>query len=687
MAKDLLLEIGTEEIPARFMNNALEQLKTKTETELQENRLEYETVATYGTPRRLAVVVSGLAEKQADLVTEVKGPSKKVAFDEEGNPTKAVQGFARGQGVDVADLIVRETDNGEYVFAVVKDDGRSASEILPSLLKSIVLSLNFPKPMRWGYQKMRFARPIRWLVALFGSDVVNFEIAGVTSGRESRGHRFLCEENVVLEHAGEYLKKLEEAYVIVDQNRRREEIWRQIRELARAQGGMVEENPELLEEVTYLLEYPTALCGTFEEKYLKLPDEVLITPMQEHQRYFPVKDARGNLLNKFITVRNGTSEYIDIVTAGNEKVLKARLADAEFFYQEDIKQPLETKVETLKNVVFQEKLGTIYEKVERIKELTAYLSDLLAPEYKEAALRTAHLSKADLETHMVYEFPELQGIMGGYYAAHDGEPELVWRGIREHWQPRFAGDAVPETVTGTLVSIADKIDTIVGCFGIGIQPTGSQDPYALRRQAQGICQIILQKQFALSLRELVERAFALYDGKLTESKETVTDNVLQFFKQRIETIFQDMGISYDTVDAVLAAGWDKPLDALQRAQALEKFRREEQFEALSTAFKRASNLAEKAGTGTDVDESLFQEEVERKLWQAVARVEEKLERSGDYYQMLQEIASLRQPVDDFFEQVMVMAEDERIRENRLALLKHVRNLVVEKTGIKLDLVS
>jgi len=688
MARNLLLEIGTEEIPARFMAPALSQLEKHAEENLRANRLDYKQIEVMGTPRRLALLVIDLEEKQTDLVEEVRGPSKKVAFDADGQPTKAAQGFARGQRIPVEELIIKESDNGEYVFAVVKDDGRPAAEILAGILKDLVLSINFPKPMRWGYEKLRYARPIRWLVGLYGEDVVSFEIAGVVSGRESQGHRFLSKGPVVLGNAGDYVESLENAYVVVDQAKRKKEIWQQIGQLAEAEGGIVEENEGLLEEVTYLLEYPTALCGSFDKKFLKLPQEVLITPMQEHQRYFPAKDRNGKLLNKFITVRNGTADHIEVVTAGNEKVLKARLADAEFFYNEDIKQPLETKVDTLKNVVFQEQLGTIFEKVERIKELTSYLSDLVGSKYKKDALRTAYLSKADLESNMVYEFPELQGIMGGYYAKHDGEDELVYQGIREHWQPRFAGDEIPQTVTGTLVSIADKIDTIVGCFGIGIQPTGSQDPYALRRQALGICHIAFEKKLELSFSELVEKAFQLYEGRLTESFNDVKDNILIFFRQRVETILQEMGMKYDTVNAVMAAGWDNSLDALKRAQALSEFRKDDQFEALTIAFKRAGNLAAKAG-GQDmvVRPGLFQEEVESDLWQAVNEVEKQLKQSDSYTQILQEIASLRQPVDAFFEQVMVMAEDEKVRQNRLAILKHIQELVVNKAGVKLELIN
>ncbi|WP_366924143.1 glycine--tRNA ligase subunit beta [Metallumcola ferriviriculae] len=687
MTRNLLLEIGTEEIPARFMDNTLSQFKDYAIKMLSDARLGYTSINTYGTPRRLTLLVSELAERQEDVSKEAKGPSRKVAFDDQGNPTKAAMGFAKGQGVDVTELMVRKTDQGEYVFATVKSEGKKSAEILPAILKELILSLNFPKPMRWAYQELRFARPIRWLAALFGSEVLDFELAEVITGRHSRGHRFLGGQ-ISLESADDYLSKMEEQYVIVDQERRREMIWQQIQKLAAAENGIVEENAELLEEVVYLLEYPTALCGSFEEKYLQLPDEVLITPMQEHQRYFPVKDKEGKLLNKFITVRNGTGEHLDVVTAGNEKVLKARLADAEFFYREDVKEPLEAKVPALKDVVFQAQLGTIYEKVERIEALSQYFSDVAAPGDKEAVLRTAHLAKADLVSHMVYEFPELQGIMGGYYAASHGEAEQIAKGISEHWQPRFAGDQLPETINGTMVSLADKMDTIVGCFGIGIQPTGSQDPYALRRQAMGICLIILDRGLTVSLENMVEKAYNLYGDKLSKSLAEVQENVLKFFRQRMENIFQEQeSLRYDVVEAVLAAGYDSPADALKRAKALDNFRQDEQFEALTTAFKRAANLVEKAETAGQVNEDLLAEAAEKDLWQAIVKVEERLERTDDYYNALLEIAGLRQPVDEFFEQLMVMTDDQEVRENRLALLRHIRDLLVGKTGIRLELIN
>ncbi|MDA8235861.1 MAG: glycine--tRNA ligase subunit beta [Clostridia bacterium] len=681
MAKDFLLEIGTEEIAARFMPGAIKQLKELAENIFREKRLNYKSIDTYGTPRRLTLVVSGLDEAQAELVEEVKGPAKKAAFDAEGKPTKAAEGFARGQGVSVADLVVKDTGSGEYVFATRKEAGRATGDILPEICPGLITGLSFPKPMRWGYNELRFARPIRWLVALYGEEVVNFELEGLKAGRETLGHRFLSQGAITINNPGEYLPKLEEGFVIVDHRKRQSIIWEQIQALAKEEGGIVEPDEGLLEEVTFLLEYPTALCGKFEVHYLELPKEVLITPMREHQRYFPVIDANGKLLAKFITVRNGGGDYLDIVRAGNEKVLKARLADARFFYQEDLKKPLAENVERLKKIVFQESLGTIYQKVERIIKLVEYLAAQTAAgaAETEAAKRAAYLAKADLVSNMVYEFPELQGIMGEEYARKSGEPEGVAKAIVEHYRPRFAGDGLPETVPGTLVSIADKIDTIVGCFAVGIIPTGSQDPYALRRQALGISHIILDKGYGISLQDLVTQAYRGYEGnaqlKLTLAE--VQNEIIEFFKARLKNIFTDKGLRYDEIDAVLAVGHDNFADAWLRAEALSFVRQQPYFEALLTAFNRATNLAKKAESDNANPANLV-EEVEKELFnrfQAARQEVEALRSRKDYRGLLQTMAQLQQPIDNFFNGVMVMAEDPAIRNNRLGLLKQIDDLM------------
>lgn len=682
MAKDFVLEIGTEEIPARFMPSALEQLVSLASGMLTELRLESEKITSLGTPRRLVLYVSGLAERQKETTEEVKGPAKKAAFDENGAPTKAVEGFARGQGVSVSDLIVKEVGKAEYVFAVKKHTGRPASEVLSDFCLKMIHGLTFPKPQRWGSKEMRFARPIRWLLALFGSEPVNFELEGLASGNYTYGHRFLSKGKIEIANADEYMDKLKQHYVIVNQKERRQLIHDQVQQLAAKEGGRVEPDEELVEEVTFLLEYPTALCGTFAQDYLRLPKEVLITPMREHQRYFPVVDADGKLLAKFITVRNGTDAHLEIVREGNEKVLRARLADAEFFYEEDLKVPLARDVDKLKKIVFQESLGTVYEKVERLISLGEYLAGVAGVSDEETRAnikRTALLCKADLVTNMVYEFPELQGIMGREYANRNGEPEAVAEGIFEHYLPRFAGDVLPAADIGRIVSIADKIDTIVGCFAVGIQPTGSQDPYALRRQALGICHIVLESRLNLSLSELINRAYNNYAGKIDArlTLDQVQSEVGEFFKQRLKNIFADRGHSYDVVDAVLSAGHDNFTDTLVRAEALAALRNQKIFGKLLTAYNRVSNLAKKAA-GDAINPELFTEEVEKSLYREFTVAREEFQtylNEGQYRQSLQRFALLQQPIDAFFEGVMVMVEDEEVKNNRLALLKQIAALL------------
>ncbi|MBM7867987.1 glycine--tRNA ligase subunit beta [Heliobacterium gestii] len=676
--RDLLLEIGTEEIPAKFMPPALAQLRELAEKGLQEARLGFGAIETYGTPRRLTLYVTEVTPQQQDLRLEVKGPAVKAGFDKEGNPTKAAQGFARSQGVDVSALVTRDVAGVPYLYALRTESGRPAEEVLPQLLKSWIGSLSFPKPMRWAWGETRFARPIRWIVALYGAEIVPIEIEGVQAGRITYGHRFLSGGPLVLNEPSEYLERMEAAYVIADPQKRKDLIWKQITELAAAEGGLVAEDEGLLNEITYLVEYPTALCGQVNADYMHLPEDVLITPMKEHQRYFPVKKPSGGLLPKFITVRNGTAEHIAVVRAGNEKVLRARLADAAFFYAEDQKTPLSAQREKLKKIVFQESLGTVYERVEREQALTGFLADNLkvSSELRDRALRAAELAKADLVTHMVYEFPELQGIMGERYALLSGEAPQVAQAIREHYQPRFSGDDVPASTEGTLVALADKMDAIVGCFSIGIIPTGSQDPYALRRQAQGVCQIIMRGDLPLSLSAVIEKAYSLYAaaGRPTRSLEETQKDLGEFFRQRLRHLLGEEGVRYDTIDAVLAEGFDQPAEALKRAKALSTFRQADAFAALITAYTRAANLAKKGGHGA-IRADLFEEATEGGLYRALQAAQAKVRQAGgDYGAVLEAVAALRPAVDAFFDAVMVMAEDVAIRENRLALLNGVIGL-------------
>ncbi len=679
--RDLLLEIGTEEIPAKFMPGAITQLRELALKELQEARLSHGPVNVYGTPRRLAVYIQDVAEAQEEVVEEVKGPAKKAAFGPDGAPTKAAEGFARGQGVAVADLVTRALDNGEYVFAMRRLNGQPALTILPGVLDRLVRGLNFPKPMRWGNGEFRFARPIRWLVTLFGEEIIEYNLEGLVAGRLSSGHRFLSTRPVAINEPAQYLDTLRESYVIADQDERRQLIREQVAKLAEINKGVIREDEELLEEIIHLVEYPTALCGGFAGEYLELPKAVVITPMREHQRYFPVENQDGQLLPRFIAVRNGTADHLDIVREGNEKVLKARLADARFFYAEDLKEPLAAKVPRLQKIVFQESLGTLYAKVERIIELVGFLGKKigLGSATVEQARRAAYLAKADLVTNMVYEFPELQGVMGEEYARQSGEPEPVAQAILEHYQPRFAGDALPAGAAGALVAIADKIDTIVGCFAVGIQPTGSQDPYALRRQALGICHIILDRGLSISLVELFTAAYGNYQQTITPkvAGEKVAEDVAEFFRQRLRNIFLDRGFTYDVVDAVLAAGFDRPAQLAARVQAVADFRGEPSFGDLLTAFTRASNLSRKANGPLSINPELLKETVEQDLYQMIdelAAIITAENQAGNFKAALQGLARLATPLAAFFEGVMVMAQDEAIRNNRLGLLQKIANL-------------
>jgi glycyl-tRNA synthetase beta chain len=685
--RSLLLEIGTEEIPAGFMEKALADLKTLAEKEFVAQRLSFAQVLTCGTPRRLALMVEGLAERQDDLEEEVKGPSKKAGIDGDGNYTKAAQGFAKGQGVTVTDLFIKELSGVEYLYALKKETGQDTLIILPQLLPKLITGLSFPKSMRWGEYELRFVRPLRWLLALYGEEVINFAITDIKTDRYTYGHRFLAKGALQVNRPEDYLAVLKEGYVIADQKERSQIIWEQIMALAQGEGGIVKEDQELLAEVTYLVEYSTPLCGSFEEEYLELPTEVLITPMREHQRYFPVYDRQGKLLNKFITVRNGTGDHLDIVRQGNEKVLAARLADARFFYREDLKTPLEGLLPKLAVITYHEEIGTIMAKVKRMEDLTRYVTEAikLSPEEKAETLRVAKIAKADLVTSMVYEFPELQGIMGAYYARAHGEPETICQGIKEHYLPKFAGDDLPAGIAGWCVSIADKVDTIVGCFGVGIQPTGSQDPYALRRQALAVCHLLLARETVLTVDQLLESAYdrLCQDIKPKISREAALKELKEFFLQRMRNILTDQGHRYDVVEAVLAPGKTNLNNIVKWAEALSDFRQETTFSSLLTGFNRASNLAKK-GQGGVVREELLGEAAEARLYQAFLQAKAKVDQlveQGEYVAALNRLAHLQEPIDQFFAGIMVMVEDEELRANRLALLNSITQYVKDKADL------
>ena len=671
MKRDLLFEIGTEEIPAHVMPHLLEDLAQLAETMLKEHRLSYEKVRTLGTPRRAALIVTGLAERQEDINTETRGPSVAIAFDADGNPTKAGAGFARGQGVDPSALIQRDG----YVYASVHESGAATAELLTSLLPDLVRAIPLPNSMRWGDLDFRFIRPIRWFVALYGTEIVPFTLAGVTSGNHSRGHRTLAPADFVITSAADYEAACEKAYIIVDPERRRAMICEQITETAKACGGTAEITPDLLEEVLYLVEYPTALSGSFEEKYLALPAEAVITPMRDHQRYFPVKAADGSLLPAFITVRNGGKAHLDVVAHGNERVLRARLADAQFFFDEDRKKSLAEHREKLKTVVFQRGLGSMYEKTVRLMALTtAIVEEMAEGDADDAALadarRAAELSKADLVTGMVTEFTELQGIMGREYALLDGESPVVARAIDEQYMPRFAGDELPQTPLGVALSVADKIDNIVGTFSQGRIPTGSQDPFGLRRQALGLVLMLIEQESTMLLSDLVDEACDLYD--LEEFRDKMQVYVADFIRLRLKNVLSERGVRYDVQEAVLG-DVDLVADVPVRAAYVERLLASEGGEALVQSFVRVGNIA-RSVTGGTVDPALFKAEEEGALLSAYQAAAAARAEGEDTLPTEQ---ALGRAIDTFFDAVMVMDKDARVKENRLSLLKMIDDYLLE----------
>ncbi|EOC99884.1 glycine--tRNA ligase subunit beta [Caldisalinibacter kiritimatiensis] len=682
MNNKFLLEIGTEEIPARFIDNTLSQIRNKFKNVFKEERIKFEDIKVYATPRRLVLLAEGISEKQEDLQELAKGPSKRIAFDEDGNPTKALLGFARGQGVDPSEVVIKEYKGEEYVYAHKLEKGRLVKEVLEDTIPEIIKSINFPKSMRWGGKNFRFARPIRWIVSLFNDQVLSFDLEGIKCSNITKGHRFLGSSSIEINEVNEYFNKLRENYVIVDQEERRKIISNGCLKLAKEKGGNLLLDEDLLKELTYIVEYPTPFVGRVKEEYLKLPKEVVITPMKEHQRYIPISDDNGKLMPYFIAVRNGNEEYIDIVSKGNEKVLGARLEDAKFFFEEDTKNKLEDYVEDLKEIVYQEKLGTIYDKTIRIEKLAKQIGEYLEVG-KETLMnleRASYLAKADLVTKMVYEFTELQGIMGREYANISGENDIVSTAIYEQYLPRFAGDTLPTTTAGAILSISDKLDNIAGSFAIGIQPTGSQDPYGLRRQCLGIINIILDKNLHLSIKQLVKDALDLYasEAGLDFSQDEVVEQILEFFRGRLKNMLIDNGIRYDVVDAILNIDNDDITDLVIRAKEVNKWIDKEGLNEVLAAFNRVVNLSEKA-QDNKVDKELFEVEVEKELYEAYITVEDEVQKllnKKEYGEALNQFIKLREPIDKYLDNVMVMVDDMNIRNNRLSLMKKIADTML-----------
>ncbi|MFO7767105.1 MAG: glycine--tRNA ligase subunit beta [Pelovirga sp.] len=678
MSAELFLELGTEEIPAGFIPRALEDMENLLRQELEQARVSYGDIRTFATPRRLTIAAAGVASVQQRQELELTGPPARIAYDDQGRPTKAAIGFARTNGVDVSDLKRVQTDKGEYLGLSKVIEGGNTADYLPDILTRVISRISFKKSMRWKDLDVRFARPMHWIVALFGGEIVPIRYGDLHSGCMSRGHRFMAATEFSVSGIEDYLLKAREHQVIVDISERRMLIEQQLQALADRLGGCINTDDELLQEVTCLVESPQALAGNIEAGFLQLPPELLITSMREHQRYFTLVDEQGKLLPHFITVANTHAINPDVVVAGNERVLKARLADAMFFWNEDQKVPLESRLEALKKVVYQAQLGTSYEKVERFSRLAADLAEQFAPEVLTLTQRAARLAKCDLETGMVYEFPELQGVMGREYALLEGEDPRVATAIYEHYLPTQAGGTLPADDIGAVVSIADKIDTICGCFSVGLIPTGTADPYALRRSAIGILSIILDRGYPLSIPDLVARSVELLADKRQRSAEEIVKEVVSFIRLRL---VNQLAQQYpaEIVDAVLCASFAEPVDALARIKALTALRQRSDFELLTIAFKRVGNMV-KQGVEIDVNTNLLTEDCEQDLYRQLQLVKNDVCNAvdkGDYISALEAVARLRTPVDTFFDDVMVMVEDREIRNNRLALLTSIYDLFRE----------
>lgn len=672
MSKDLLLEIGTEEMPANILPGTVKDLSALAEAKLTEARLSFEKVTIYATPRRLAVLAFGVSEKQSDEEVKKRGPSIQAAFDADGNPTRAAQGFARGAGVDPSALV----KDGNYVWAEIVNAGKPVEEVLPQVFTDIILGLSFPKSMHWGSQELRFIRPIRWIVALCGTDVVPMELAGVKSGRKSRGHRFLCKDDVEIASPAEYKETMRKAFVIVDQDERREMIRQGLLAKAAELGGEIWPNPGLLEEINYIVEYPTPLYGRIDEDFLKLPQPAVVTPMRDHQRYYPVHAKDGSLMPYFLTVRNGGTKALENVQIGNERVLRARLDDAKFFFDNDRKKSLEAHREDLKRITYQENMGTLYDKAVRLQALTAAIGEAwgFSEEEKADADRAAYLSKSDLATGMVTEFTELQGEMGKEYALLDGEKANVAQAIFEQYMPRFAGDILPQQPIGRALSLADKLDNLAATFLRGLIPTGSQDPFALRRQTIGAVNILIDGKIHWDVREGIAKALALLPGT-DEAKKTAAGQIEEFFRQRIRAILLDQGIDYDIIDAVLSGPVDDVYALFLRAQSMKDSVVKDEAD-LRQAVTRLANIT-KGKDAVSVLPALFADEAEKNLWAAYVAAGLKANeayQAYDYAAALPALRTLTQPINDYLDKVMVMVDDEAVRTNRISTLKKVLDL-------------
>ncbi|BDQ51368.1 glycine--tRNA ligase beta subunit [Enterococcus faecalis] len=694
MAKDLLLEIGLEEMPAHVVTPSRIQLEEKVIKFLDEHHLDYETVQSFATPRRLAVKVTAIPEKQADVEEEVKGPAKKIALDAEGNWSKAAQGFVRGQGVTTEDIVFKELNDVEYVYVTKFTKGQSAKEVLTKL-NDVITSLTFPVTMHWANYDFEYIRPIHWIVALLDDEVIPFKVLDVTTGQTSRGHRFLGDD-VTFQHANEYEAKLKEQFVVVQPNERKQMIVDQANALAAEKNWQLALDEELLEEVTNLVEYPTAFVGSFDEKYLSVPDEVLVTSMKEHQRYFEVRNDQGLLMPHFIAVRNGDNVHLENVIKGNEKVLIARLEDAEFFYNEDKKLTIEACVEKLKNVTFHEKIGSIYEKMQRVALIAQIIGRKvgLSEEELEDLKRASEIYKFDLVTNMVGEFPELQGIMGEKYALLQGEKPAVATAIREHYLPTSSEGELPETAIGAVLALADKLDSVFSFFSVGMIPTGSNDPYALRRQTYGVIRIIEDKgwtfplvQLQTEVDEAVNQDVEKYGVLLNEGQA----EVVEFVKARLRQLLMTKNVRHDIIDAVVSAEQADLSKLFASANILKSRFEDQDFKPSMEALTRVINLAKKGqellgDTEEGIDPSLFENKAEKELYQAVNDLSEAFA-TRTIAENYEALVNLRPLIDAYFNETMVMVEDEKVKQNRLKQLMQIAKMALSIASLDLLIVK
>ena len=670
---ELFLEIGAEEIPARFMSLALDYLEKEIPSFLKKNRIQASEPRVMGSPRRLVISFDEVGNQQEDIVETHFGPNVKLAYDAKGAPTKSALGFARGKGIDPSQLTLEKTPKGEVVCARIEKTGQPTATILNNFFPILISKIPFPKKMRWGNRETPFVRPLHWIVALFGSKPLNFSYEGIPCTDISRGHRFMHSDFFKVNGMDDYLKSCEKYFLMIDPVVRKKSIVDQVTSLANEVGGAVELDPELLEEVNYLVEYPFAIRGNFEKQFLELPRELLITTMKYHQKYFSLKNKHGDLLPYFITISNVQPGPGGEILRGNERVLRARLQDARFFFDEDRKKRLEDFVELLKDVTFQKSLGTSYEKVNRIVALTEFLATEVCPEQIKQASRAAWLCKADLVTQMVYEFPELQGVIGGYYADHSGEDPEVGLAIKEHYRPAFSGDSLPSSPAGSIVSIADKLDTILGCIGVGLLPSGSEDPYSLRRHSLGIIQTIISQNWQVSLDELIQKGINLLKDKTKLTSDEIHMHTQVLFSQRYKTILIGEEYPYDAIDAVLSTNIDSLVDVRQKVVALSDLKKQPYFEPLAITFRRVVSILNEESDG-DIQTSLLSEPAEKKLYDEYRRVKEPVENhlsKKQFPQALEKIVEIKETVDEFFAHIMVMTKEDELRKNRLRLLKHI----------------